>query len=109
MQYITADRSIAGFLRLSLPVEGDALLTDELAGAAIIREVHVYGQALTIGESAPGKPQHLGLGTRLIERAVALAQVQGYARLAVISAVGTRAYYRKRGFADGRLYQVRAI
>ncbi|MEP7284403.1 MAG: tRNA uridine(34) 5-carboxymethylaminomethyl modification radical SAM/GNAT enzyme Elp3 [Chloroflexota bacterium] len=109
MQYITADRSIAGFLRLSLPVDTDSPLTDELAGAAIIREVHVYGQALTIGESAPGKPQHLGLGTRLIERAVEIAQAQGYARLAVISAVGTRAYYRKRGFADGTLYQVRAL
>jgi elongator complex protein 3 len=107
LQYITADRAIAAFLRLSLPNEPPP--TDELDGAAIIREVHVYGQALELGESAPGRSQHLGLGTRLIERAVEIATGRGYRRLAVISAVGTRAYYRKRGFGDGRLYQVRAL
>jgi elongator complex protein 3 len=42
-------------------------------------------------------------------RAVELAREHGYARLAVISAVGTRGYYRKRGFADGTLYQTRDI
>jgi elongator complex protein 3 len=107
LQFITAERRIAGFLRLLLGTEPP--LCDELNGAAIIREVHVYGQALTIGESAIGKPQHLGLGSRLIERAVEIAAQHGYARLAVISAVGTRAYYRKRGFEDGKLYQVRSI
>jgi elongator complex protein 3 len=94
-------------LRLSLP-SGKPLIA-ELVDAAMIREVHVYGQALAIGESAPGKPQHLGLGSRLIERAAEIASEHGYGRLAVISAVGTREYYRKRGFADGALYQVRAL
>jgi len=107
LQYITADRLIAGFLRLSLPTE--PRIADELADAAIIREVHVYGQALEIGESAPGRSQHLGLGKQLIERAVEIAQERGYQRLAVISSVGTRAYYRKRGFVDGSLYQVRTL
>ncbi len=107
LQFITAERQIAGFLRLLLPVTPP--LTDELEGAAIIREVHVYGQALDLGESGGGRAQHIGLGTRLIERAAAIAQAQGCRRLAVISAVGTRGYYRKRGFADGALYQVRAL
>jgi elongator complex protein 3 len=109
LQYITPDRSIAGFLRLSLPDTDAAPLTDELAGAAVIREVHVYGQSVEIGESAPGRAQHAGLGTQLIERAAAIAAERGYARLAVISAVGTRGYYRKRGFHDGVLYQVRVM
>lgn len=108
LQYITDERSIAGFLRLSLPK--DTLpLTEELAGAAIIREVHVYGQALGIGESSPGYAQHSGLGKQLIERAAEIAQAHGCQRLAVISAIGTRAYYRKRGFADGALYQTRKL
>ncbi|MBN1681579.1 MAG: tRNA uridine(34) 5-carboxymethylaminomethyl modification radical SAM/GNAT enzyme Elp3 [Anaerolineae bacterium] len=107
LQIITADRRIAGFLRLSLPEQ--APLLDELAGAAMIREVHVYGQALSVGEDVPGRPQHSGLGTLLIERAVDIAAERGYARLAVISSVGTRAYYRKRGFADGDLYQIRPL
>ncbi len=107
LQFITDTREIAGFLRLSLPTCDP--ITPELAGAAMIREVHVYGQAIDIGEVSSGKAQHAGLGTQLIERAAALAQEHGYARLAVISAVGTRAYYRKRGFIDGVLYQMRTL
>ncbi len=109
LQYITADRRIAGFLRLALPRPDMPPLTEELKDAAIIREVHVYGQSLGIGESAAGKAQHLGLGTQLIARAVDIARAGGYARLAVISAIGTRDYYRKRGFVDGQLYQTRAL
>ncbi len=107
MQFITKSRQIAGFLRLSLPQ--DTPIIPELDGAAMIREVHVYGQALGIGQEANGKAQHSGLGTELIERAVALARERGYQRLAVISAVGTRDYYRKRGFSDGALYQFREL
>lgn len=108
LQFLTPlDRQIAGFLRLSLPTE--PALTPELEGAAMIREVHVYGQAVDIGESVAGRAQHAGLGSQLIERAAEIARERGFGRLAVISAVGTRAYYRKRGFVDGSLYQVRVI
>jgi len=109
LQYITPTREIAGFLRLSLPTRDEPPITDELSGAAMIREVHVYGQSLGLGDSTPGRAQHLGLGTLLIEKAVEIAKENGYTRLAVISAIGTREYYRKRGFEDGDLYQVREI
>ncbi len=107
LQYITPERYIAGFLRLSLPNEPP--ITDELAGCAMIREVHVYGQSLEIGEASPGRAQHSGLGKQLIERAAEIARQHGYKRLAVISAIGTREYYRKRGFEDGTLYQIRNL
>lgn len=109
LQFITQDREIAGFLRLSLPKDDVGLLHDELRDAAIIREIHVYGQSLGIGDDKTGVAQHSGLGKQLIERAVALATQRGYGNLAVISAIGTREYYRKRGFADGVLYQVRPL
>jgi elongator complex protein 3 len=109
LQFITPERAIAGFLRLALPNRALEPLTPELADAAIVREVHVYGQSVAIGEAAPGRAQHAGLGTRLLERAAAIAVERGYARLAVISAVGTRDYYRKRGFVDGALYQHQAL
>ena len=107
LQYITAERDIAGFLRLSLPAEPP--ITPELENAAMIREVHVYGQSLEIGDATPGAAQHLGLGTMLIERAATLAQEHGYQKLAVISAIGTREYYRKRNFEDDSLYQIRSL
>jgi len=107
LQWITPERKIVGLLRLFLPDVPSFIA--ELGRAAIIREVHVYGIQVALGTNAAGRAQHSGLGTRLIERATVLAREDGYAQLAVISAVGTRAYYRARSFADGELYQIRAL
>ena len=74
----------------------------------MIREVHVYGFATKIdarGDSA----QHHGLGRALVERACDIARASGHDRVNVISAVGTRGYYRKLGFADNGLYQTRDL
>jgi elongator complex protein 3 len=101
---------LAGFLRLSLPRTKLARgFLDEIAGAAMIREVHVYGPALEIGVESEGQAQHAGLGTRLIERAAEIAREAGFTQLAVIAATGTRGYYRTRGFELGELYMVRQI
>jgi len=43
-------------------------------------------------------------GTRLLRQAERIAAQHGYRRLAVISAVGTRRYYLRRGFERGELY-----
>jgi len=75
----------------------------------MIREVHVYGVAADLGERSPRKAQHLGLGRRLVERAARLAAESGHRDLAVISAVGTRDYYRALGFHDRGLYQRRSL
>ena len=107
IQFVTPDDHIAGFLRLCLP-EMPAYI-DELAASAIIREVHVYGAAVNIGERDAGKAQHSGLGRRLIDRAATLARTSGFERMAVISSIGTREYYRRQGFSDGVLYQHRAL
>ncbi|MDD2695806.1 MAG: GNAT family N-acetyltransferase, partial [Anaerolineales bacterium] len=105
LSFVTPQDKLAGFLRLSLPGEAspDTGL-EELCGAAIIREVHVYGQSLEVGEEQAGAAQHAGLGTRLIQRAEELTLQAGLKRLAVISAVGTRRYYAGRGFQRGQLY-----
>jgi elongator complex protein 3 len=81
----------------------------DLAGAAVIREVHVYGQALAVGAEQRGAAQHAGLGTRLLQRAEEIASDMGYQRLAVIAAVGTRMYYEGRGFERGELYMVKEL
>lgn len=74
----------------------------------MIREVHVYGMATRVGEDGAAA-QHHGLGRRLIERACELAREAGYERINVISAVGTREYYRMLGFHDHGLYQQRSL
>jgi elongator complex protein 3 len=81
----------------------------DLHGAALIREVHVYGQSLAVGAEKTGSAQHVGLGTRLLEEAEAIAKNNGFEKLAVISAVGTRHYYMDRGFERGEYYLAKKI
>lgn len=115
LQWVTPEGRIAGFLRLSLPKAAAVeALASELRtagceppvrpGEAMIREVHVYGMAARVGEEG-GAAQHHGLGRKLVERARELAREVGYERINVISAVGTREYYRHLGFYDHGLYQ----
>jgi elongator complex protein 3 len=110
LSFVTPEDQITGFLRLSLP-GGDSPATGlaDLDGAAIIREVHVYGQSLAVGTEQSGAAQHTGLGTRLLEEADDLARINGYRRMAVIAAVGSRQYYLERGFERGELYLVKWV
>ncbi len=104
LSFVTAEDQIAGFLRLSLPHRDAERPIPELAGHAMIREVHVYGPVLPLGEDSQGEAQHMGLGTQLVEKAKEMARAAGYGRIAVISAIGTREYYRKHGFELDGLY-----
>ncbi len=110
ISFITEEDGLAGFIRLSLPKAGSpATGIPELDGAALIREVHVYGQSLEVGAEKTGAAQHAGLGTRLLEEADKIAKENGHKKIAVISAVGTRGYYLDRGFERGEYYLVKAI
>ena len=117
LQWITTDNKIAGFCRLSLPhwnkltsgacdVNADELLVQP--GQAMIRELHVYGQALSLGSEGMSA-QHQGLGQKLLAKASSIAADEGYTSLNVISSIGTRVYYRAQGFTDAGLYQQKAL
>lgn len=100
LQWVTPDNRIAAFLRLSLPQDHPE---------AMIREVHVYGRVAGLHASEAGGAQHAGLGKKLVEEACRRAGECGYDAINVISAVGTREYYRNLGFADAGLYQRRDL
>ena len=117
LQWVTTNNKIAGFCRLSLPhwdkltsgacdVSADELLVQP--GQAMIRELHVYGQALSLGSEGMSA-QHQGLGQKLLAKASSIAAEAGYTSLNVISSIGTRAYYRAQGFTDAGLYQQKAL
>lgn len=115
LQWVTDGNKLAGFLRLSLPkAEAIEDLSSETEcfpigmGEAMIREVHIYGKVARLhegGESA----QHAGLGRYLIDEACKQAAAEGYTAANVISAIGTRQYYRSLGFEDVGLYQRRKL
>ena len=117
LQWVTTDNKIAGFCRLSLPhwdkltasacdVTANELLVQP--GQAMIRELHVYGQALSLGSEGMSA-QHQGLGQKLLAKASSIAAEAGYTSLNVISSIGTRAYYRAQGFTDAGLYQQKPL
>jgi elongator complex protein 3 len=110
LSFVTPEDRLAGFLRLSLP-QPDSPTTGlpDLSGAALVREVHVYGQSLEVGEEKSGAAQHIGLGTRLLKRSEEIARAAGYARMAVIAAVGTRRYYAGRGYELGDTYMTKRL
>jgi len=110
LTFDTPQDQLAGFARLCLPGP-DAADPEipELKGAALIREVHVYGESLPVGLEKDGAAQHAGLGTTLLEEAERIAAANGYKQIAVISAVGTREYYLDRGYDRGELYLIKDL
>ena len=128
---------IYGFVRLRLPKQDKMYKEEfdkiyktfpELEGAALVRELHVYGQMLKVGDKKKMQKlreqkknqkkgeskhdlyaQHYGFGTKLMRRAEAIAISNGYKRIAVIAGIGTRAYYRKLGYHLDGTYMVKEL
>lgn len=111
---VTQDKLI-GLLRLRLLVNGlSKELADafpELKGAAIVRELHIYGRqkSLSVDSSLDSKTQHLGFGRCLLSRAEEIAGLKGFSKIAVIAAIGTREYYKKLGFTLEGTYMTKCL
>ncbi len=104
---------LVGFCRLRFPSFApdqpgapgteDDVIRRELADAALVRELHVYGSEVALG--GDGDWQHQGYGRRLLERAEELARDADYRKVAVISGIGAREYYREKlGYAQDGPY-----
>ncbi|MBI5755154.1 tRNA uridine(34) 5-carboxymethylaminomethyl modification radical SAM/GNAT enzyme Elp3 [Candidatus Peregrinibacteria bacterium] len=76
---------------------------------AIIREVHVFGAHLPLGKREKSASQHFGLGKKLIFEAEKIAQESGFDKIAIISAIGTRPYYRKLSYRLSGTYMVKKL
>ncbi|MHB2037585.1 MAG: tRNA uridine(34) 5-carboxymethylaminomethyl modification radical SAM/GNAT enzyme Elp3 [Nitrososphaerales archaeon] len=93
--------TLFGFLRLRIPSGEEHRLEIRSQNSALIRELHVYGKVVPVGEKADLEAtQHKGLGSRLLLEAETISREYSRKKLVVISAVGTREYYRKRGYAN---------
>ncbi|MDD3144565.1 MAG: tRNA uridine(34) 5-carboxymethylaminomethyl modification radical SAM/GNAT enzyme Elp3 [Candidatus Gracilibacteria bacterium] len=105
------DRTIFSLLRLRLPSINNEILEvlPELKNAALIREIHTFGDQLSIGEAGSTFGQHIGFGKRLIERSELLSKEAGYTKIAVIAGVGVRGYYEKRGYVLEGEYMVKYL
>ncbi|KAI9517269.1 Elongator subunit [Dissostichus eleginoides] len=79
-------------------------------GVSIVRELHVYGSVVPVSSRDPSKFQHQGFGMMLMEEAERISREEhGSSKLAVISGVGTRNYYRKMGYELEGPYMVKDL
>jgi elongator complex protein 3 len=75
---------------------------------AIVRELHVYGQSLKLGEV--GKlSQHIGLGKWLMSEAEKIAKENNCKKISVISGIGVREYYKRLGYGLEETYMVKKL
>ncbi len=109
-------RAVFAFCRLRLPAREPSgpraeqlKLLPELRGAAFIRELHTYGHLVPIDTADPDASQHKGLGKKLMAEAERLARRAGFRKMAVISGIGVRGYYRKLGYRLQGTYMVKNI
>ncbi|KJP88050.1 hypothetical protein AK88_02325 [Plasmodium fragile] len=108
------ERALLGFLRLRLRNEND--YCDDrpfkcLEGAALIRELHVYGSLLKHDDFKEDLNfvQHKGLGKCLVLVAELIAYHYGFRKMSIIAGVGTRQYYKKLGYEKEETYVTKEL
>jgi elongator complex protein 3 len=99
--------SLIGFARLRFP---GGTFCPETEGAAFLRELHVYGELVPVGTSPQESAwQHRRFGEELLALAEERAVAGGYSRMAVLSGIGVRPYYRKHGYLRRGFYMEKRI
>ncbi len=101
------EKVLYGFCRLRLPQDTECPIGHSVSiqNAALIRELHVYGELVPVGKNK--KIQHAGLGKKLMNEAEKIALENGFKKIAVISGIGVRGYYRKLGYRLKDSYMVK--
>ena len=94
------EKDLYGFCRLRISA-------DSPIAPAIIRELHVYGQLVPVGQTK--KVQHSGLGKKLMKEAEKIAKKSKAKEIAVISGVGVRGYYKKLGYKLKETYLIKKL
>ncbi len=112
LEYVSTNKKkLFALLRLRIPENlNQNNFQKVLRDAAIIREVHTYGKLAGINKKEKFSPQHIGLGKKLIKEAEKIAKKEFSAqKIAVISGVGVRNYYRKFGYRLQDEYMIKYL
>jgi len=101
-----------GFLRLRIDPNPGGDIIPEINDCALIRELHVYGQSMSVGDSSLGEfgSQHRGFGMKMMKVAEDISAMHDFKKTAVISGVGVREYYENKcGYSLGESYMLKNI
>jgi elongator complex protein 3 len=97
---------LIALLRLRFPYEPHR---EELKHAALVRDLHVYGDLVGLGERKEHSWQHRGYGARLLRKAEEIAGDEGYRKIAVMSGIGVREYYERFGYTREGPFMVKTL
>ena len=102
------ENALFGFCRLRIPFK--PFRPEISSKTALIRELHVFGEATALGEHKKGGIQHHGLGKQLLQKAEQIAQEEfGSNKMIVISGIGAREYYRKLDYHPKGVYMEKLL
>ena len=102
---------LLGFIRLRFSSSLRFSIIPELKGeTAMIRELHVYGRVKEVGSRGPSQgAQHLGIGKKLLSLAEGISRENTFKKIAIISGIGVRDYYRKYGYEKVGSYMIKNL
>lgn len=100
-------KKLYAYLRLRLPSPQKPQFKI-LENSSIIREIHTFGKATPIGKKALS-PQHKGFGKKLIKEAENISRKEGFKKIAAISGIGAKEYWRKQGYKLKETYMAKEL
>ncbi|NRH20635.1 tRNA uridine(34) 5-carboxymethylaminomethyl modification radical SAM/GNAT enzyme Elp3 [Candidatus Gracilibacteria bacterium] len=118
------DRTLFGVCRMRIPSQiftGESHFIPELDNSALIRELHVFGDQIPVGVSGfsshigddlvPMAGQHMGFGKKMLQKCedICNEKYKSVKKIAVISGIGAREYYRNRGYELKNEYMIKNI
>ncbi|MBC7118429.1 MAG: tRNA uridine(34) 5-carboxymethylaminomethyl modification radical SAM/GNAT enzyme Elp3 [Methanobacteriaceae archaeon] len=104
----TENNILIGFLRLRLPSK-KAHRREINEKTALVRELHVYGPMLPLGEPGKGIGQHSGYGEKLLSWAEELAIKNNKEKILITSGIGVRNYYKRLGYEKEGPYMAKVL
>ena len=102
--------TLVGYLRLRLPSAKAFRPEITAKPSAIVRELHVYGPLVPVGKHSAKAWQHKGFGTALLSEAEHVVRDEfGLEKILVISALGTKRYYKRFGYVRDGVYVSKSL
>src|SRR6266704_3175616 len=101
---------LVGYVRIRIPAENAHRPEIARQNSSIIRELHIFGQTVPVGDRLAGAFQHKGYGSRLLAEAERISREEYDRRkMLVISALGTKGYYSRFGYTHDGPYVSKSI
>jgi len=106
----TEDDALIGYLRLRVPSIRAHRPEVKDKPCTIVRELHVYGSLVPVGKHWAEAWQHKGYGGILLHEAERMTRKDyGFKKILVISALGTKLYYKRFGYDHDGVYMSKIL